>query len=273
MFTTLMVPLDGSPTASRALPTAVALARRTAARLQLVTVTSPGLSIVDDELMLIEAGAVAGEVPFDIAVLQSNDVADSLAGALDADPFAILCMATHGRTGIARAALGSTAESVVRRVARPTLLVGQHAVVPERWDVVQACVDTRSTDARRTIDAGRALAEVLGARLRLTEIHPARKLVPLPEVVETSRLEAIARPLREAGVDVEWDVGHSDDVVEDLLRLQHELGAAVLIATTHGRTGISRAVMGSVTTELVHGATCPVLVVPPSPDDAGRAAS
>lgn len=40
----------------------------------------------------------------------------------------------------------------------------------------------------------------------------------------------------------------------------------LIVMTTHGRTGLARWVMGSVTEQVLHGSTCPVLAVRPIPD-------
>jgi len=262
VFTTIVVPLDGSPRAASALELADSLARRAGAAIELVTVTSPGLDTLDDELVLKAACADVLDVPCSWRVIEANDVEEALAREVDAVPDAILCMATHARTGITRAALGSTAEATVRATTRPVLLVGPRAAVPARWDVVQACVDTTSELSRRAVPVAVALARVLGARLWLTEVQPARELRPEADVPESVGLAALASTLRRDGIDVEWEVFHGDDVVAELLQARAALGASVLVTTTHARGGIARAALGSVTTSLVHDAPCPVLVVP-----------
>src|SRR5688572_30640866 len=118
MFTTIVVPLDGSPLAATALEPAAALARRAGADIELVTVTSPGLDTLDDELMLKEAGGTLEGVTFTTAVIESNDLDTAIVGAAEGDD-RLLCMATHGRTGLVRAVLGSTADAVLRRAAQP----------------------------------------------------------------------------------------------------------------------------------------------------------
>ena len=269
MFTTVVVPLDTTPRAASALGVASALARRTGAALELVTVTSPGFDTLEHEVAL-KTAAAGVDLPCSWRVIESNEVEVALADAVNGVPDAVLCMATHARTGIARAALGSTAEAVLRLVDQPVMLVGPHAVVPPHWDVVQVCVDTPSALSRRAVPAALALARVLGARLWLTEVQPARELRTGDDVPETAGLAAMAAVLHGDGIDVEWEVFHGDDVVDELLRAQTTLAASVLVTTTHARVGVTRAALGSVTTGLVHRATCPVLVVPPPHDTPGE---
>lgn len=56
-------------------------------------------------------------------VLESADVAEALLEAAEEYAADVVVMGTHGRTGAARAVLGSVAESVVRRSPRPVLTV------------------------------------------------------------------------------------------------------------------------------------------------------
>jgi nucleotide-binding universal stress UspA family protein len=47
----------------------------------------------------------------------------------------------------------------------------------------------------------------------------------------------------------------------EILRVAEELNVDLIVAGTHGRTGLGRLLMGSVAEELVRNASCPVLTV------------
>jgi nucleotide-binding universal stress UspA family protein len=51
-------------------------------------------------------------------------------------------------------------------------------------------------------------------------------------------------------------------VVDGLLDAVNASGATLIVIGSHGRGGIARAILGSVTEDLLHHATVPVLVVP-----------
>lgn len=51
---------------------------------------------------------------------------------------------------------------------------------------------------------------------------------------------------------------------KELIALADETGADLIVVGTHGRTGVSRLIMGSVAEQVVRNGTCPVLVVRPS---------
>lgn len=57
------------------------------------------------------------------------------------------------------------------------------------------------------------------------------------------------------------------DVATTICRVAEELPAAVIVLGSHGRTGLKRIVMGSVSEHVVRHAPCPVLVVHERPTD------
>jgi len=69
-------------------------------------------------------------------------------------------------------------------------------------------------------------------------------------------------------VHVEYRLEHGDPTSQ-VLRVAKELHADLIVMGTHGRTGLSRVLMGSVAEQVVRNATCPVLTVKtPSPETA-----
>lgn len=47
-----------------------------------------------------------------------------------------------------------------------------------------------------------------------------------------------------------------------IVKAAQELGVDAIVMSTHGRTGLSRLMVGSVTQDVINTATCPVVVVP-----------
>lgn len=138
----VVVPLDGSSLAEGALPGAVALARQLAAPLVLVRVREVRPALADEYLLddptlayslpwETDAAAiddylagVSGRLAYDdVRTVQLCGVpAVTLVGYLRATAPALVVMATHGRTGLARWIMGSVAASVVRAAVAPVLL-------------------------------------------------------------------------------------------------------------------------------------------------------
>lgn len=142
------------------------------------------------------------------------------------------------------------------------------------WNVRQILVPTDFSDcAAAALDAAIELAGKLGARITVlhawqipTYAFPFGSFVPavdLPAALEDAAQKALAelvasradrgvelRPMVRAGVA--W---------EQILAVVKELPAELVVIGTHGRTGLPRALIGSVAEKVVRLAPVPVLTV------------
>jgi nucleotide-binding universal stress UspA family protein len=122
---------------------------------------------------------------------------------------------------------------------------------PERQIVV-------ATDFSDSADAALGVAEryarVLGARLHVLHVHTGRG-------PDATRL--LADAAARVGPDVPVTVaGAGGDPAEEILRYARREPVELIVVGTHGRSGVSRLLLGSVAERVVRGARCPVLVVP-----------
>jgi len=141
MYKKILVPLDGSALAERAINHAAEIARGTGAELILLEVVQVPLAKVP------EAGRSEEEKSIQEVAAQSKAYLDRLAsrvskegvkvrtvvleGAADGailgfahdEDVDILVMSTHGRTGLSKALMGSVAERVTLATKRPVMLV------------------------------------------------------------------------------------------------------------------------------------------------------
>lgn len=97
-------------------------------------------------------------------------------------------------------------------------------------------------------------------------IRPLPDQDPIPAgqfVREASRgeLERYAAELRQGGVEVETRV-ELGDPVETIVQIASGLDVAMIVMGTHGRTGLARLLIGSVTEKVVRRVRRPVLTVP-----------
>jgi nucleotide-binding universal stress UspA family protein len=136
----ILVPIDFSPHSLRALDVAVSLARDCGAKLLLLSVVEPPVLAVGFEgalamtpeatlakdasqrLRKLAQGCLSGSLPVTCMVKRGRpfDVITRLAEQKRID---LIVLATHGRTGLERLMLGSTAERVVRHALCPVLVV------------------------------------------------------------------------------------------------------------------------------------------------------
>ena len=84
------------------------------------------------------------------------------------------------------------------------------------------------------------------------------------EAIEFGAVHALAESLLSRdGAGINWDVLHRDDASDAIVDYVRDVRASLIAMTTHGRTGLARVALGSVTAAVVHNAPCPVLVVRP----------
>jgi nucleotide-binding universal stress UspA family protein len=75
-------------------------------------------------------------------------------------------------------------------------------------------------------------------------------------------LRRLAADLHKAGytVDMKTEVGPPADVI---VGMAEDLSVEAIVMSTHGRSGLTRWILGSVTQKVIGAAPCPVFVVPP----------
>lgn len=144
MYKKILVPVDGSPTATRGLEEALKLAQELKSQLRIVHVVNE-LVLVGGEQMyydfptvieslrehgkrvLQEAEAFARshgvEPQTELVEAVGTKAADFIVKNADSWPAELIVMGTHGRRGLGRWVLGSDAEAVLRLATMPVLLV------------------------------------------------------------------------------------------------------------------------------------------------------
>jgi nucleotide-binding universal stress UspA family protein len=134
MYQRILVALDGSELAEAVLPQAEGLARATGAALLLVRAVNVPATVV--AATAGDAGMVSPEL-LDEAIAQrlqarglqvswevvEGEPSEALIDAARRHHCDLIAIATHGRTGLPRAVLGSVADRVVRESHLPVLLV------------------------------------------------------------------------------------------------------------------------------------------------------
>lgn len=185
----------------------------------------------------------------------------------------LLVVGTHGRTGLKRLLLGSTAAQVVRKSPCPVVTVHPgNAGKPRPIRTLLLPTDF-SADATRAAEAAtRALAA--DGRRRIVLVHafslpvesthlPARVLLDAIRVANqgaNARIQELASRLRRPGAEVDTIVreGVPADVV---LEVAKAIGPDLIAMGTHGCSGLKRLFLGSTTESVLPSAPCPVLTV------------
>jgi nucleotide-binding universal stress UspA family protein len=134
--------------------------------------------------------------------------------------------------------------------------------------------------AEQAVPIAQSLAERARCKLKLVLVHdqvislkPGKDYTRLELAIQKADREYLksvtARVRERLGRMVSSAVLQDPPVVETLARYTREVGADLVVMTTHGRGGLCRAWLGSVTDQLIRSAEVPVLVV--RPGEAGAA--
>lgn len=148
MYTRIVVGIDGSELATKALRHALALAKTTGARLFIVTSTEPSVLVTAGaEFMAVDTGAIVADLEAvkaksaqaTLASAEALVAADGLSASKIHVPSSVaadailktaedqgadlIVMGSHGRRGLGRLLLGSQAAEVLARTTIPVLVV------------------------------------------------------------------------------------------------------------------------------------------------------
>ncbi|MER7001160.1 universal stress protein [Streptomyces sp. NPDC000410] len=184
----------------------------------------------------------------------------------------LIVVGHRGTGGFPRLPLGSVSLQVATHSACPVLVVrpGESAEPKENRVVVGVDVEDLPSGLMKfaldAADSRHAALEVVYADTRpeLLAAGPSGPLLATGEAVSSSAdeaLEKVLAPYRSQHPDLDVRVR------VERRRPAHSLvdasrHASLLVVGSHGRTGLKRLLLGSVSGEVLHTAACPVVVVP-----------
>ena len=258
----LIVPIDGSEMSWSAFEVARGLAGRFGADINVVQIESDPVdaALADEHL----SDELARRGPFDVGVtctvtLTAGTVADELCAMVEAQPDALLVMASSGK-GRSAAIVGSVAEHVLHETFGPILLVGPEVTPGDFGGAVVITVDG-SEESEAALPLGVSWAVELGAIPWIIHVTGPSKPVSGGDLGDAVYLSRLATELADASQHrVEIDELHEGHPARAVCDYVDRNEASLIVASSHGRSGLSRLAMGSVTSAFVRHATCPVLV-------------
>jgi nucleotide-binding universal stress UspA family protein len=285
-FKKILCPIDFSPGSQQATRVAVRMARETGAELVLVhawyippsaySVEAPFPAYVMQGIVDDSQRGLDGAVKEAIAAGAKHATGKLLTGVpwmqiveeLEKQAYDVCVIGTHGRTGLARVLVGSVAEKVVRHAPCSVLAVRpdgevqpfHHALVPTDF----------SDSAAHALDLAATLVEPAGSITALHVIEVpvaysgevpiadfARDLDKRAAAALDKEVERIKRTAK-LPITARTRVGYPG--AQTLAALDDDRTIDLVVMGSHGRTGIKRALMGSVAEKVVRHARCPVLV-------------
>ena len=291
----ILIPLDGSPFAERVLAFVREVAKPQTSELLLVHVTQASqyyAVLVPDAMHTVDIThwqqqaenymkrmtAELQSEGYDVtSVMSEGDVASTICDVADAQNVDLIAMTTHGRSGIAKWVLGSVADRVMRSARQPVFLVRPQEEMTPPAPIRRILVPL---DGSRL--AEQALPEAITlAKANRSEIWLLQSVEfpeywgeeyagmhALPALISTEEQEAAARAYllqMAAGLTAEQisaqivvTTGHAASAISDVVT---DNDIDLIVMSTHGRSGLSRWVFGSVAEKVVRLAQCPVLLI------------
>lgn len=234
---------------------------------QIWTGANFGAQIEQETRKLLDEARTKWFVDVDVEALpiRHTSASTALCDAADDREADLIIVGTHGRTGMTRLLLGSVAEQVVRHAHVPVLAMRKTEGLEEQPKRILVTTDF-SPSSEPALDDAAAIARRFGAHVTLAHVYeavsgiaagiPAYRSFDEVDPELQSALQTLARQrLGEgAGIDLSVGVSPADVLLERIEEGHYDL----VVIATHGRTGLSRLLIGSVAERITRHAPCAV---------------
>jgi len=287
MFERILIPLDGSPRAELILGQVAKILRRKDSEILLLRVLdSPKESrrerIEAQEYIHLLAGRLALQGVRAQGCIAEGPAAPTILEQAAREEATMIAMTTHGRTGISRWLVGSVAEKIVRgspvpvlllRSFRPTPLGDLQATTAQELSFRKILVPTDGSPEAETVLAPAVeLAQLFDSRVMVLHAEPPM-MIPgytgemgfLPSLPPTpSEKDPVTEPAAEALCRLGLPSCRrtvAGDAAGAILDQAHSEGVDLIAMATHGRSGFSRWILGSVAERVLRHADTPLLLV------------
>lgn len=277
---TALIPFDTTEFSESALQMVPLLKEIGFNKARLVSVADPRKEYLNRDML---AGYLDNIVPKVTAFglecetrILEGDPVDAILAEADPSDIALIVIATHGRTGIARLRLGSVGDKLIKNCLCPRLVIGPNVEIDlASYDLTSVLVPLDGSKASElAVPIARYLAKVCEAQVDLIRAVPPSYAVA--DVGMGGAIDLSGPMLEEAGnylariegkfggLKVTRNVvtGSPDEaIIEHMKNSKNDL----VVMASKGRTGVARAFMGSTAERVLHGPD-PVLVFEPGED-------
>jgi nucleotide-binding universal stress UspA family protein len=276
MYTKVVVPLDCSPLAEVALPYAEEIAGKMGSDIILLTVlpseeTKEVQNHLDYSKKMVNTTKMqvkkycedlpGGKVNISTATRTGNP-AEGILNYADKGYPCLIVMATHGRSGISRWAVGSVADKVVRATSKqPLLLVrakGAHPEVRAKRILKKALVPLDGSSVSESVlPYIGEIARNLDMELTLFRVvHKSEN--NFAEVEEY--MGQWCQRLAEQGVSAGFEI-RIGSAADQIISYADESAFDLIAMTTHGQTAINMFSLGSVAQKILLDGNSPLFLV------------
>jgi nucleotide-binding universal stress UspA family protein len=298
MFTRILTPLDGSKTAEKVLPYARFVAEQLKLPIELLAVVdivemTTHISadralhldtMIEDSVRNSEQylGRVAGTFPGASTKcrVEKGKAEQVIIETAAADGGTLITMATHGRSGINRWLVGSIAEKVLRGATNPLLVVRateeakadnvatlKSIVMPLDGSELAESVLPTVAELAKTLKLEVVLFRAYSIPYSAYASAEGYYAVDYEELLKAMREEAVdylekkTEAVKKLGIANVSYVAKEGFAADEIISLSRKSPDNLIAMCTHGRSGVKRWVLGSVTETVVRHSADPVLVI------------
>ena len=282
----LLLSTDGSEFSEGAVREAVKLAKIGSSKLFVLSVieTNPEFEVLApqivekeeeqtrDRLEQVKSKAAKEGVECEIIARHTESPFQAIIEEAEKKQADMIIMGRRGRTGIRRLLMGSVTAKVIGYSPCNVLVVPRLAEI--KYEKILVATDGSKYSAAAASEAI-GIAKRCGAELFIISVVPTETASPFDIVHSEMQHEMIAQKefrdgeknvndllviAKQEGVKVEGHIIQGRPY-EAIVENAREKGADLIVMGSHGRTGMERLLMGSVTERVVGNADCSVLVV------------
>lgn len=167
----------------------------------------------------------------------------------------LIIMGSHGAAGASEILIGSNAERVTRYASCPVLTVKKELPNFETKNIVVASNFYDEIDAM--FDEFKGLMNLFKAKL-----HLLRVITPSNFETTTESKKVMTEFVEKHNLSEHTlNIYNHDNVEDGIMQFSEEINADMIVIGTHGRTGLSHLINGSLAEDLLNHASRPVLSV------------
>jgi nucleotide-binding universal stress UspA family protein len=297
MYTQILIPLDGSKTAEKALPYARAMAGALKVPIELlgvVDIAAMATHVATERARHLDAIIADGEqrsrlylqnIARDLpgfavkSTIETGKPAETIIEKAAANKGTLITMATHGRSGVKRWLLGSVAEKVLRGTVNALLLVRAHDEAEMRQETTMQSI-TVPLDGSQLAASVLPIVTTIAQRMNLEVVlfrayelpasayYGSEDYLPNYEKLKDelrkevqSYLSKQIEMLQSQGLEKVSSFVIEGSGPDEIISYAHKRPNTLIAMCTHGRSGVKRWVLGSVTEKVVRHSGDPVLVM------------
>ncbi|MHB8158223.1 MAG: universal stress protein [Desulfocucumaceae bacterium] len=263
-----LVCTDGSENSRAALDEALRLARVDGSLVYLLQVVqiipefeaaAPDLMArvsaeVQTELEATRAEAEKSGVALETRLTRSVSVFSAILQEAEQIQPAMIVMGRYGSTGLSRLLLGSVTARVIGHSPFNVLVIPKGAMVG--FDRILVAHDG-SPHGQAAFQEALALARRRGSKIFAVSVATEEGEIPRAKEILHQMLAAA----NQAGLSLQGSVPQGQPADDGIIQVAIKNEVDLIIVGSHGRTGLRRLLMGSVTERVIGQSPCPVLVV------------